>query len=90
MTFDFSSLFWIFFAIMVLQPLFTGRWYVLRPAQAIRAIEKLHASHVITMIHRQEKSSLFGFATPRHIDLEDAQTIMPRSRIRPRTCRSIS
>jgi ClpP class serine protease len=76
MAFDLSSLIWIFFAIMVLQPLFTGRWYALRRAQAIRAIERLHGSRVITMIHRQEKRSLFGFAVSRHIDLEGAQTII--------------
>src|SRR6516164_6992487 len=69
MSLDFSSLFWIFIAIMVLQPLFMGRWYALRRAQAIRAIEKSHASRVITMIHRQEKRSVFGFAVSRHIDL---------------------
>jgi ClpP class serine protease len=28
------------------------------------------------MIHRQEKRSLFGFSVARHIDLEDAQTII--------------
>jgi ClpP class serine protease len=28
------------------------------------------------MIHRQEKRSLFGFPVSRHIDLEDAQTII--------------
>src|SRR5271166_74387 len=76
MAFDLSSLFWIFFLIMVLQPLFMGRWYALRRVQAIRAIEKSHTSRVITMIHRQEKRSLFGFAVSRHIDLEDAQTII--------------
>src|SRR5690349_19694520 len=76
MSFDFSSLFWIFIVIMVLQPLLTARWYVLRRAQAIRAIEKLHGTRVITMIHRQEKRSLFGFSVSRHIDLEDAQTII--------------
>jgi len=27
MSFDFSTLFWIFIVIMVLQPLFTARWY---------------------------------------------------------------
>src|SRR5262249_55324841 len=31
---------------------------------------------VITMIHRQEKRSIFGFAVSRHIDLEGAQTII--------------
>jgi ClpP class serine protease len=76
MSLDFSSLLWIFFAIMLLQPLLMGRWYVLRRAQAIRAIEKANGSRVITMIHRQEKRSLFGFAVSRHIDLEDAQSII--------------
>jgi ClpP class serine protease len=76
MSFDFSSLFWIFIVIMVLQPLLTARLYVVRRAQAIRAVEKSHGTRVITMIHRQEKRSLFGFAVSRHIDLEDAQTII--------------
>jgi len=76
MSFDFSSLLWVFFAIMVLQPLFTGRWHAVRRAQAIRAIESSHGSRVITMIHRQEKRSLFGFTVTRHIDLEAAQTII--------------
>jgi ClpP class serine protease len=76
MSFDFSSLFWVVFAIIVLQPLLVGRWYAVRRAQALQAIEKLHGSRVITMIHRQERRSLFGFAVSRHIDLEDAQTII--------------
>jgi len=76
MSLDFSSLFWIFIAMMMLQPLLMGRWYAVRRAQAIRALEKLHASHVITMIHRQERRSLFGFSVSRQIDLEDAQTII--------------
>jgi len=76
MSFDFSTLFWIFIAITLLQPLLVTRWYVMRRIQAIRAIEKLHGSRVITMIHRQEKHSFFGFAVSRRIDLEDAQTII--------------
>ena len=60
---------------MALQPLLMGRWYAMRRAQAIRAIEKEHGTRVITMIHRQERRSLFGFAVSRHIDLEDAQTV---------------
>jgi ClpP class serine protease len=76
MSFDLSSLFWVFFAFMLLQPLLTTRWYGVRRAQAIRALEKVRSSRVITMIHRQERRSLFGFAVARHIDLEDAQTII--------------
>ena len=76
MSFDFSSLIWVFIVVMALQPLLMGRWYALRRAQAIRAVEKAHGTRVITMIHRQEKRSLFGFSVARHIDLEDAQTII--------------
>lgn len=76
MSFDFSSIIFIVFAIMALQPLLMGRWYAIRRAQAIRGIEKDHGTRVITMIHRQEKRSLFGFAVPQHIDLEDAKTVI--------------
>ena len=76
MTFDFSSLIWIVIALLALQPFLTARWYALRRVQAIRAIEKARGSRVITMIHRQEKRSLFGFSVFRHIDLEDAQAII--------------
>ena len=76
MTFDLSAIAWLFFVIMLLQPLYTARWYAARRAQAIRAIEKSHAARVITMIHRQEKRSLFGLAVAPQIDMEDAQTVI--------------
>jgi ClpP class serine protease len=76
MSFDFSTLIWVLLGIMALQPLLTRRWYGMRRAQAIRAIERAHGTRVITMIHRQEKAGLFGFSVGRHIDLEDAQTII--------------
>jgi ClpP class serine protease len=76
MSFDFSTLLWVLVLVMVLQPLLMGRWHSVRRAQAIRAIEKAHGTRVITMIHRQEKRSLLGFSVSRHIDLEDAQTII--------------
>ncbi|HXF55146.1 MAG TPA: ATP-dependent Clp protease proteolytic subunit [Hyphomicrobiaceae bacterium] len=76
MPLDLSSLLWIVFILVALQPLLMGRWYALQRVQAIRAIEKAHGTRVITMIHRQEKRSLLGFSVSRHIDLEDAQTII--------------
>jgi ClpP class serine protease len=76
MNFDFSTLIWIVIAFLALQPLLAGRWSAVRRAQAIRAMEKAHGTRVITMIHRQEKRSLLGFSVARHIDLEDAQTII--------------
>ncbi len=76
MSFDFSTIIWVLLGVMALQPLITARWYGMRRAQAIRAIEKAHGTRVITMIHRQERAGLFGFSVGRHIDLEDAQTII--------------
>jgi ClpP class serine protease len=76
MTLDLSSIIWLFLALMLLQPIFVGQWYATRRAQAIRAIERLHGSRVITMIHRQDSPSMFGLPISRHIDLEDAQTII--------------
>lgn len=84
MNLDFSTLLLLFFVAMSLQPLLSGRWYSVRRAQAIAAIEKAHGTRVITMIHRQEKRSLFGLAQSRHIDLEDAQTIIAAIKETPR------
>ena len=76
MAIDFSTIIFLIFALLTLQPLIMGRWFATRRAAAIRAIEKAHGSRVITMIHRQERRSLFGLSVSRHIDLEDAQTII--------------
>lgn len=76
MTFDLSTIMFLLFALMALQPLITGRWFGIRREQALRAIEQARGTRVITMIHRQEKANLFGFSVSRHIDLEDAQTII--------------
>ena len=76
MSFDFSSIFFILIAIMALSLCSWDDGTRMRRAQAIRAMEKEHGTRVITMIHRQEKRSLFGFAVSRHIDLEDAQTVI--------------
>ena len=85
MTLDFSSLIWVAIIVMALQPLFMGRWFAVRRAQAIAAIEKAHGTRVITMIHRQEQRRLFGFSVARHIDLEDAQTIIAAIKETPDT-----
>ncbi len=76
MAIDFSTIILLIFALLALQPFLTGRWFATRRVQAIRAIEKAHGSRVITMIHRQERRSLFGLSVSRNIDLEDAQTII--------------
>jgi ClpP class serine protease len=84
MSFDFSSLIWIVILFLALQPLLTGRWATMQRVRMIRAIEQAHGSRVITMIHRQERRSMFGFSVARHIDLEDAQTIIAAIKETPR------
>jgi ClpP class serine protease len=71
-----SDFIWLAFLALALQPFIAARWYTLQRLRAIRAIEQKHRTRVITMIHRQEKRSLFGMPVSRHIDLEDAQTII--------------
>lgn len=83
MDFSFSNLIFILFAVMLLQPLLAGRLFVMRREQAIRKIEKARGSRVITMIHRQEKRSLFGVNVSRMIDLEDAQSIISAIKATP-------
>lgn len=81
---DLSSLFWILIAVMTLQPILMGRWFAYQRLQVIRGVEQKRNSRVITMIHRQEKRSLFGFSVSRHIDLEDAQTVIGAIKETPR------
>ncbi len=73
---DLSNVLWLLFLLMALQPLLMGRWFTYQRLQAIKAIETKRGTRVITMIHRQERRSLFGFSVARHIDLEDAQSVI--------------
>jgi ClpP class serine protease len=84
MSFDFSTLIWIVILFTVLQPMLMGRLSAMQRMRGIRAIEQAHGSRVITMIHRQERRSLLGFSVARHIDLEDAQTIIAAIKETPR------
>lgn len=81
---DFASLIWIAFVLMALQPLLMGRWMAYQRLRAIARIEAKRGTRVITMIHRQEKRSLLGFSVSRHIDLEDAQTVIAAIKETPR------
>jgi len=85
MAFDFTTIIFILFALMTLQPIVMGRLMTMRRQQAIKALEIAHGTRIITMIHRQEKRSLFGVSVSQHIDLEDAQTIIAAIKETPAT-----
>ena len=84
MDFSFSNLIFLAFLVIILQPFLTGRFFALRRAQAIRLIERHRKSRVITMIHRQERRSLFGMNMSNMIGLEDAQSIISAIKATPR------
>lgn len=83
MEFSLSNLLFLFFLVLILQPQLAARVFAFRREQAIRAIERRRGSRVITMIHRQEKRSLFGFAMSNMIGLEDAQSIISAIKTTP-------
>lgn len=67
---------WIIFVLMALQPM-VQKFLLNRKRQSqIRRIQTRTNTRVITMIHRQESGSIIGFRVNKHIDIEDAQTII--------------
>jgi ClpP class serine protease len=81
---NFFVLFWLLLLLFALQPLLTDRFMALQRANTIRAIERNEGTRVITMIHRQERRSFWGFPVSRYINLEDAQTIIAAIKDTPR------
>lgn len=51
----------------------------------IRRLELVTRSRVITMIHRQERVSLFGIPIYRYIDIEDSEQVLRAVRTTPQT-----
>src|SRR6056297_1883169 len=83
MEFSLSSLLFIVFIVVILQPVLAGRVFAFRREQAIRGIERRRKIRVITLIHRQEKRNLFGVNVSRMIDLEGAQSIISAIKATP-------
>ncbi len=81
---NFFSVIWILLLLFALQPFLTERFMALQRANTIRAIERSEGTRVITMIHRQERRSFWGFPVSRYINLEDAQTIIAAIKDTPR------
>jgi ClpP class serine protease len=84
MDFTFSNLIFLAFLVIILQPFLTGRMFALRRAQAISTIQRRRKTRIITMIHRQERRSLFGMNMSNTIGLEDAQSIISAIKATPR------
>jgi ClpP class serine protease len=74
--FDISTIFWLFFIIVALQPLLKKRLLVGMRQRIISAFEKKRGSRVIVLIHRQETMSLLGFPIFRYIDIDDSEEVI--------------
>jgi ClpP class serine protease len=76
MKFDISTIFWLFFIIVALQPLLKKRLLVGMRQRIISTFEKKRGSRVIVLIHRQETMSLLGFPIFRYIDIDDSEEVI--------------
>lgn len=76
MKFDISSLFWIFFMIVALQPLLRKRLLQANRQRLIFRLEKMRNSRVILLVHRQETMNLLGFPILRYIDINDSEEVI--------------
>src|SRR5215210_6464744 len=77
------DLLWIFLILITLQPAL-ARWLVASARR--RALERLSRQRdatVITLIHRQETVSFLGIPLMRHIDIDDAESVLRAIRETP-------
>lgn len=81
------DIFWIFFLYfflaMFLWPQIKQKMIQNERLKFIRRIEVATKSRVITMIHRQERLSLFGVPFYRYIDIEDSEQVLRAIRMTP-------
>jgi len=76
MKIDISTLFWLFFIIVTLQPLLKRRLLLATRQRLMATLEKKRSSRVIVLIHRQETMSLLGFPILRYIDIDDSEEVI--------------
>ena len=72
-----------FFLFAFLWPYVRQRMIQSERMNLIRRLELITGSRVITMIHRQERVSLFGIPIYRYIDIEDSEQVLRAIRTTP-------
>jgi ClpP class serine protease len=77
------NLLWIVLIIILLQPAL-NRWLVAGARRrALERLAKKREATVITLIHRQETVSFLGIPLMRHIDIDDAESVLRAIRETP-------
>ncbi|MCX7738721.1 MAG: ATP-dependent Clp protease proteolytic subunit [Hydrogenothermaceae bacterium] len=80
----FIQLFWLLFILLLIVPIVQSQILNYGREKLLRKIELKNNSKVITMIHRQETRSLFGFFMMRMITIEDSEAVLRAIRMTPR------
>jgi ClpP class serine protease len=77
------DLIWIFFILSSLQPVFQRQMLAWSRRRMLAVIARRRHASVITLIHRQETVSFLGIPLMRHIDIDDAQSVLGAIRSTP-------
>jgi ClpP class serine protease len=67
---------WVFFILSSLQPVIQKQLLAAARRRMLARISGRRDATVITLIHRQETVSFLGFPLMRHIDIDDAQSVL--------------
>lgn len=74
---------WLFFLLSSLQPVVQRQMLFWARRRTLGSIASKRDATVITLIHRQETLSLLGFPLSRHIDIDDAESVLRAIRQTP-------
>src|SRR4051812_16955977 len=73
---DVWNLFWIFLVLSSLQPVLQKQFLAASRRRTLASIAGKRNATAITLIHRQETLSLLGIPLVRHIDIDDAESVL--------------
>lgn len=80
----FNQIFWFIFLFLFIFPIIQSQLLQWSRERILKAIEDKYNSKVITLIHRQETRSLFGFFMMRMITIEDSEAVLRAIRMTPK------
>lgn len=75
------DIFWLLIIAWSFVPLLSRQTRDSNRYRVIRDIERKRKSRVITLIHRQESTSIFGMTFGRHINIEDSEQVLRAIRL---------
>src|SRR5438309_3439873 len=78
-----STLNWLIFAFLVIQPIVKHGALVSAREAAFRQVEKSRKSRVIALIHRKETVNFLGFPVVQFLDIQDSEAVLRAVRLTP-------